>query len=838
MKESLRVFGRLQLDVATKELWLDDRPLHVGGRAFAILDALIAHRGELVRKEKLIEAAWPGRVVDEGNLAVQISTLRKELGPDFIVTIPGRGYRFVAPAESPAQAQQVPAAAPARDTAQAGGMALPSLVGRQTELEWLEQAIAAHHLTTLTGAGGIGKSRLARQIFVTRRDAYADGAGWVDLEALSEPGQLPVALARAVGLRLGENTVAALVNLLQPLQMLLCLDGAERLVDAVAEFAVAVLSRAPGVCLLVTSQVPLRLRPEKRVRLGPLSLPEGACDVSQARRYGALALFEQRAQSVDLSFRLDETSLGPVLDICRRLDGLPLAIELAAARVPSFGPHTLARELARHLRVLGSGRGDMPARQRTLLASVEWSHGLLDERERIVFRRLAVFSGGCSLAVARAFFAEGDQDEWEAIDAIGELVDRGLVEADSREIPRYRLLETARTFAMEQLVSSGELSQMRRHHAVATTRVFTELLDDFLAGRAQWDAIYAALWPELDNAREALDWAARHDAETAVTLAVPLSDLIHDQLFTEACRVWELTEALLSDELPVRLRARWAAEHAMFWANRNVVRARAWAEAALELNKAQGDTAIALLAYYVLVACLSRHGEDASGLLQEVRKLDNDRLPAVQRYRVYAAEAACTQFGGPFERTVEARQRALACAREFGDRKRILVEQNNLMDVYLNAGRWKDAAEIGTELLASARKDVRQRQVLALALLNVTAAHAGNADLDSAGRVAPEGWRLALQFGLRPFWADILAQLAILQQRYAAAAQLIGYGDARYREYGTVRQGNEARAAKAAEHDARAALGDAEFDRLRDEGQTLSDEQIVVQPEGVAVLRG
>ena len=255
----------------------------------------------------------------------------------------------------------------------------------------------------------------------------------------------------------------------------MALDNAEQLVDPVARLCAALCEAAPGLRLVVTSQVPLKLAAERVYRIGALAVPQGALPAAQAREFGAVALFTERAQAADSRFVLTDANAPAVIELCRALDGLALAIELAAARAPMLGVQRLASSMQDRLKLLTTSRNRAaPARQQTLRAALEWSHGFLDERERAVFRRLTVFAGSGSLAMIQQVVADpagaGELDAWAVLDALAVLVDRSLVtvlQGDDTAEPRYRLLDSPRAYALERLKEAGEEAALRRRHMQA-----------------------------------------------------------------------------------------------------------------------------------------------------------------------------------------------------------------------------------------------------------------------------------------------------------------------------------------------------------------------------------
>ena len=425
-------FGCFELQPGERRLLVDGEPVALGARAFDVLLALVERPGRLVSKRALMDLVWPGLVVQENNLAAQVSALRKVVGEAVIATIPGRGYRFVARAEPIGPARDSSPAPPAPPPSLRTNLPveLPALVVRAYELDTLGALIDSHRLVSIVGAGGIGKSLLTQHLLHARRDAYPQGVCWVELASVNESDALPGAVATALGVEAGHGEpVAALVGAVAPLTLLLALDNAEHLLDAVASLAKTLFDAAPGLRIVVTGQAPLRLAAERVLRLGPLGVPGEALPAAQALQYGAIALFAERAHAIDGRFALSEANVVAAIEICRALDGLPLAIELAAARAPTLGVQPLLASMDDRLKLLTASRDrTAPPRQQTLRAALEWSHGLLTAREQKVFRRLGVIAGSASLGLIQQVVADDGEnaelDRWAVLDALDTLVDR------------------------------------------------------------------------------------------------------------------------------------------------------------------------------------------------------------------------------------------------------------------------------------------------------------------------------------------------------------------------------------------------------------------------------
>src|SRR5882672_470153 len=418
-------FGRIEVRPAERVLLVDSKAAKLGARAFDLLLALVERRDRIVAKNELLDTVWPGLVVEENNLQVHISTLRKLLGPQVIATVPGRGYRFTAaPDDSAARhaVAAVSAAAPAASWATPSAASavaatapltnlpadLPPLYGRDEDLPALRALIEAHKVVTVVGAGGIGKTALAQALAHQLRGEFEDGVWLVELAPVADATLVATTVAGVLRVELGAAApIETLAGELAASRMLLVLDNCEHLLLAVAELVSALRRAAPNVQLLATSQEPLKVAQEHAYRLSALALPAEA-GIESARQAGAVALFEARARAAQPQFALNEKNLAAVVEVCRRLDGIALAIELAAARVPLLGIEGLRARLNERFRVLTGGARLALRRHQTLRAALDWSHGLLTHEEQTVFRRLGVFAGSFGLDSAQRVTADRD----------------------------------------------------------------------------------------------------------------------------------------------------------------------------------------------------------------------------------------------------------------------------------------------------------------------------------------------------------------------------------------------------------------------------------------------
>ena len=344
----------------------------------------------------------------------------------------------------------------------------PTLLGRDDDLVALDELLAQHRHVTVLGAGGIGKTSLALAAAHARRHAHRNGAAWVDLSSISEPAFVCAVVARALELPVasGDHQLPALVAGLKSLDVLLVLDNAEHLIDEVARLSDAIVTGAPGVRLLVTSQVMLKVEHERVLRLGPLAIPEVGISAHDAMQYGAIGLFVDQAQATDPRFRVTDENVGSVIELCRHLDGLALAIKLAAARLPLFGLRGLKQRLVDRLKLLADGSRSAPTRQQTLRAALDWSYSLLSAEEQTTFRQLGVFAGACGFSL-------------ELAGAVAEPAWPGRVGGDRARLDAARPLSRGRRRSRPAALSAaGERARLRAAPAGGEARARTSRRSD------------------------------------------------------------------------------------------------------------------------------------------------------------------------------------------------------------------------------------------------------------------------------------------------------------------------------------------------------------------------
>jgi predicted ATPase/DNA-binding winged helix-turn-helix (wHTH) protein len=466
-------FGSFRLFPAQRLLLDSGNPLRLGSRALDILIALVERAGELVGKTELMARVWPDTVVVEDNLTVHVAALRRALGDGiggnrYLITIPGRGYCFVAPVTQEDVAPWPLQPAGGRYARNLPGV-LMRLIGRRGTTSRLIEQSAAQRLLTIVGPGGIGKTSVALAVAGELAPKFEHGVRMVDLAPLRDPRLVPSALSAALGLQSPSgDPVPGLLAVLNDKNMLLLIDNCEHLIEAAAGLAVSVLRHAPGVRILATSRQPLRVEGEHVHRLSGLESPPPSAllTAAEALAFAAVQLFVERAAASLGEFGLDDADAPLVAEICRKLDGVPLAIEFAASRIDALGVRGIAARLEEGLSALTGGRRAGLPRQHTMRATLDWSYGLLSEREQAALRRLSIFAGSFTLRAAAAVAADAVLPEGEIVDQVLELVAKSLIMADVRGAdPHLRLFEATRAFARMKLAESGEADAVGRRHA-------------------------------------------------------------------------------------------------------------------------------------------------------------------------------------------------------------------------------------------------------------------------------------------------------------------------------------------------------------------------------------
>ena len=798
-------FGRFELQPHERRLLVDGEAVLLGGRALDVLTVLAEHAGQLVTKNELLERVWPGVVVEEHNIVTQVSGLRKVLGGDLIATIPGRGYRFTARVERAAGVEPTPEKV---EPPQAQGLrtnlpvTLSPLIGREVDLRELQAAIASHRLVTLLGPGGTGKTLLAQHLLHLAQGSFEHGVCLVDLTQVADPVAVAGAVATALGVAAGRrDPLAGLCEAVAPLRLLLVLDNAEHLLAEVARVADALHRTAPDLRMVVTSQAPLRLSAEHPYRLSGLALPPAGSSVTQAATFGAVALFVDRAQRAARRFSLNDETLGPVLHLCRQLDGSALAIEMAAARLPLLGLTGLVSALDERLALLTNGQRDRPDRQQTLRAMLDWTHALLSTAEQKVFRRLAVFVGSARLVAAQEVAMDDELDAWAVLDALAGLVDRSLVAlVDTGGEPRYRLLESPRAYALQRLQAAGEAEHTRMRHLQASTVFFLHEISRIYSTESRSrEARIEALRPDFGDGLAAFGLAVElGDTLATLRLGWALIALMPLSMDRELQFLVERCEVLLESDAPAALRAEVCFAMYPVRSAQDLARAERIVGIGLAAaREAVADGADNGLLYRCLGARAVIHAKAgnaaaADAALSEAQALERPGWPLRLRICFTDDQRRVAKYLGRMSQSLTLSRQFLQMRQEAG--AGIVPALSGLADTELAAGQAEAAMHTGLALVAQL-EGTREEQELAHARLNLCAAYLALDQLQPARQTAVLGWKMAQRFGMQAWWADYLALLAALDSRPQAAALLLGFADATYERTQDHREPNEAAAA-------------------------------------------
>jgi len=516
-------FGPFRLHSERRMLIHGNTVIRVGSRAWDILLLLVERAGEVVSKRELMDRVWPDTVVEDGTLRVHVSGLRKVLGDGqrgmrYVENVTGRGYRFTAPITRLGEAQPPPVAQVlAVPHPQNVPVPLTRTIGRTQVIATLSDRSPDRRFVTIAGPGGVGKTTVALAAADRLSDSYPDGIRFIDLGSIADPLLMPAAVASALGLAtVAPDPIQSVIESVNSSRTLILLDNCEHVIEAAALFAEKLLRGARHVAIIATSREPLRARNEWVLRLAPLELPPpgAALTASEALRFSAIELFSERARASLDKFELTDADVPSVVDICRRLDGLPLAIELAAARVELFGIGGVSARLDDRLGLLARGPRTALPRHQTLRATLDWSYEILSREEQIALRRLAVFSSTFDSGSATAVIADEEVRASDVIDVLTNLAAKSLLvsHVDGKEV-LYRLLDTSRAYALEKLGNSRESVQIKRRHA--------QVCCSWAANDRNCESRRHPAWPvanrqRLEDVRAALDWCFSSDGDACL----------------------------------------------------------------------------------------------------------------------------------------------------------------------------------------------------------------------------------------------------------------------------------------------------------------------------------
>jgi predicted ATPase/DNA-binding winged helix-turn-helix (wHTH) protein len=560
-------FGPFSLAARGRVLTREGVPVELGARTLDLLIALASRPNEAIGKRELMALVWPDVTVGEGSLRFHVASLRKALGDGeegarYIATLAGRGYCFVAPiSRMKVEGLEDSAGAAEGSSPNVTGRLpfanvpnrLTRMVGRSDAVLTLSSLLADSRFVTIVGAGGVGKTTLAVAVGHELADAFAGSVLFVDLGALQDPNLVAGSVASMLGLSIqSEDPASVLVAYLRDKRILLILDTCEHLMEATAALTERIFATAPQVHILATSREAFRVEGEHVYRLEPLAFPPEDPElpaITGALTFPATQLFMERAAATGARLTLSDAGAGIVARICRKLDGVPLAIELAAGRVGTYGLEQTAALLEERLSLLWVGQRTAPPRQQTLKAALDWSYGLLSEVERQVLRQLAVFIGSFTLEAARGVLASATLDQARVLGAIDSLVAKSMVVNHGTGTPmRYRLLDTTRAYALEMTVDDVERGELAGRHANYYRRYLEQLAAEWpaLANAAQ-RALHLA---DLANVRAALEWCFGPNGDTriGVGLAAAAAPVFWTNALRPESHMWAERGVLALDE--------------------------------------------------------------------------------------------------------------------------------------------------------------------------------------------------------------------------------------------------------------------------------------------------
>lgn len=547
-KEAINRARHWEMDLRHREVRTDGIAIRLGSRAFDIMEVLVEAGGGLVTKNDLMERVWPGTFVGDNTLQVHVSAVRKALGGDRAVlkTVSGRGYRLLGdwtvrqdrgPPVPPNPPIRV---APEQFPSPPLGLSRPDLIGRATAVQHLLDLLSAYRIVTLIGPGGIGKTRLALEVAHSLPTGLERGCAVVELVSLADPDLVLATVADVLGVAQTADVLSltGLARAIGDKPLLLVLDNCEHVIESVAQLAEAVVQGCPRTIILATSRELLRIDGECAYHVRPLDVPAAHLSTPDAiLDHSAVQLFVARAKALGSGSTPQQDDLAKIVAICKRLDGIPLAIEFAAARAATLGLTEVLSRLDDRFALLTDGRRTALPRHRTLRATLDWSYELLPPTEQQFLRAVAVFSAGFTFDAAATVSQGRAGRQQSAVESLGSLVGKSLIQLDRPTSPtRWRLLETTRAYALEKLRDCGEFDAVSRRQA----EYYVAVLSPVDAGRPRRltpEQVDPYL-PEIDNVRTALDWAfsPSGDAALGVSLTTAAIPLWHGLSYLVECR--------------------------------------------------------------------------------------------------------------------------------------------------------------------------------------------------------------------------------------------------------------------------------------------------------------
>ena len=801
-------FENFEIHPEERQLRVADAWVEVGARAFDLLLFMAQKPNVILGKQEIIEAIWPHVVVEQNNLQVQIHALRKVLGAHTIKTVSGRGYQLTATplanqgfALSAEFGSETGSSKESRAESIQGNLVLQPepIFGRQQEMDFLTQEIATRRLITILGEGGRGKSLLSQHVASVLRPHFQGGVWWFDLSSVQERKGLIDLIVQTVGLDLANvrEPMDGLVDYMQSQSMLLVFDGCEHVIDAVAELIEKLLRFSTGLRVLATSQVQLRISAEWVFSLQALPIPEDNAS-KKALEFDAVRLLCERIQAQDRSVIIDEKNLQTMTAICRQLDGNALAIELAAARVPMLGLTGVLERLNERLELLTNGNRNSLSRHVSLLAALDWSHQLLSEPEAQMFRRLGVFKDGFSFEACQIYFGDEAPSDWTVMDVLNSLVERSMVAVQSTEPPRFRLLETNRTYALHQLALAKEREIWTRKHAYAMRKLCEQL------SRARKDKL---LWSEMNNIRMAFEWAVAQDDvsshELAIALAVASAWLLSVAgQVSEALKRLLLVQPWVNDQISQELAAR-------YWQYlaRCGVRGRLSSYLCVGYFELAERHFVALGHGRHIHACKrmkaealldSQDLENAQLTLSQAQAMESPGWPITDRLRRMRIQALIEAARSDYKAALATAEFALAMAVADKVERYEATIQADIAGFHIGLGDYSKAVDVYDKLVVGLKDKYFQKLTLAHVIGGLVFALVQINKLDEAVKVCLDHVSLLRRSSIFMNFCDVFAWLLVRLEKPLIAARFNGAAQAFYERSGLHRESLVQRARDAA----------------------------------------
>ena len=805
-------FGDYRLKPRERELVGPEGPIELSGRSFDLLETLLQQPNQLLDKSALFDAVWPGVVVEENTLQVHMSALRRALGPGFVATVHGRGYKYVGP--QPVEDEDAVAV---RAAGSAGniGRYRADCVARDIEIEAVGRLLHQHRLVSIVGPGGVGKTTLAVAVASGLAEEANAGIWMVDLASLSSGEFIESVLIQTLGVpfRAGTRAIQSIVDHLRPTETVLVIDNCEHVRGAAARVIRTLTAECPGIRILATSQVPLSLPEEHVFKLLPFAVEEEGGSAGAASAQFLAYCYEIFGE------KLSEDELPVVARLCRRLDGVALAIQMAAARAATVGIETVDRQLELQLASLEADWDPALPRHRSLAASLAWSYELLAPEDQRTLRALGVFHGSFSIGAANAVAGEGSELR------VAELVRRSLVVRDGQDRTRYRLLDSTRHFALDKLAEAGEDVVTRNLHAA-------HVRDHFNAGIALWETLPDTRWDQTyradgDNLRAALAWTKnRADWQTYVDIAASsYRYFIEEQLGAEGLQTIEAGMSLIGSvttgsaaQLQLGL-----GEICRF--NAMDVRARQALEPAVAYFRTSGDQlryaqSLLLLSW---ITIFFRQPQESAPLVRELEAL----LPALptSKVKAWGLVAIGTQlwFESDGKAGLARAEAGLAMHEQVGNPKGRFRSAINLCEMLHRGDDTARALRIAEQVLPDLRRDGSSLQ-LCIMLTNMGAYNFALGNPDAAEAPLREAARVVPRDGGHWHWCLLqgMAELAANRGAHMDAALMLGFADQCFEGWVDGRQATEESQRNRLIALLGRALPDGELERLLQQGRGLS----------------